>query len=175
MVNAWPSQPSPTTRRTGELCWPRRWSLELLVGALVIFLSWQAAVVWNEMRRDITHYPEALYWAIGVEPRGGYTKVTTKILNRRQPGRLYIGGTVDYVGKDSVSTGPFVVSIDAINAHTFSAVALGDNRRCYAELSHTYGPDQRYGWTSNTTLKPGVPCQGAAVSISTFTNGREPR
>ena len=157
------------------MSWPRRRALELFVFVLIAFLAWQGVVVWNGMYKYITHFPQALDWAIGTQPAAGYTKYTPPVLNRRQPGRAYIGHTVQYVGKDVASTGPFVVSVDAINADNISVVALGDNGDCYAEFIHSYGPNNQYGWTKYARFARGTRCEGLAATPSTVQLNNEPQ
>src|ERR1700677_4212790 len=140
---AWSHRSSPYNELAQQKSWPRRRSLEIFTAALIVFLGWQGIAVWVGMDQDISHFPRALDWAIGPEPRMGYTKYTPQLLNGRQPGRAYIGHTVDYVGKDAKSTGPFVVSVNPIGANTVGVVSLGDNGRCYGELSHSYGANHQ--------------------------------
>jgi hypothetical protein len=172
---AWPRQSSPTNQRVQGLSWPRRQALELFIFALIGFLVWQGVVVWDGMYRDITHFPQALNWAIGPQPAGGYTEYTPRVLNRRQPGRAYIGHTVHYVGKEVASTGPFVVSIDAINADNMGLVALGDNGDCYAEFIHSYGPNNQYGSTKYARFPRGTRCESLTATPFTVQLNDEPQ
>jgi hypothetical protein len=152
-----------------------RWVVDVLIGLLLLFLFWQGAVVWRQMSTEISHFPQALDWAVGPRPTGGYQEVTAQALNHQQPGRTTLGDDVRYVNKNSLSTGPFVVSIDPIGPNTFSAVALGNNGHCYAELSHTYGPNGRYGWTKYARFGRGVRCSGSIASVAAVREGNEPQ
>ena len=90
-------------------------------------------------------------------------------------GRSWLGNEVHYVSKNTVSTGPFVVSINPINANTFAVAALGNNGHCYAEISHTYGSGGQYGWTRYAKFPRGVRCAGLSATIATVTEGNEPQ
>jgi hypothetical protein len=127
------------------------------------------------MSVEISHFPQALDSAVGPRPRSGYEDVTTQILNRQQPDYSWLDNEVRYVSKNTLSTGPFVVSINPINANTFAAVALGNNGHCYAEITHTYGPGERYGWTRYAKFRRGVRCAGLLATIATVTDGNEPQ
>jgi hypothetical protein len=157
------------------MSWPRRRSLELFIFSLIIFLAWQGVTVWSGMYKDVTHFPQAFNWAIGPRPAGGYTKYADRDLNRTQPGRAYIGHFVRYVGKRVNSTGPFVVSVNAINADTIGVAALGDNGRCYAELTYSYGENNQYGWTKYAKFPHGTPCDGLAATLDTVQLNDEPQ
>jgi hypothetical protein len=172
---AWPGQSSPESERDQGTSWPRRRILEIFVVALLAFLVWQGVTVWNGMNREISHFPQALDWAIGPRPAGGYTKYSLQRLNRGQPGRAYIEHRVRYVGTSVLSTGPFVVSVDAINADTLAMVARGDNGRCYAELIHSYGSSNQYGWTRYAKFPRGVRCGALVATISDVRLNKEPQ
>jgi hypothetical protein len=170
----WLHQKRVQSRALDSKSWIGRWLVEMLVGLFIVFLMWQGLSVWLEMTTEITHFPEALD-SIGPRPQGGFKVDTAQHLNRVQPGRSFIDNEVRYVGKDAQSTGPFVVSINPIAPNTFSVAALGDNGRCYAELMHTYGPGEEYGWTKYAKFALGVTCSGSVATLATVTARDEPQ
>jgi hypothetical protein len=174
-TSAWPHLNSPTAERENQMSWPCRRRLEIFVVALLGFLAWQGAMVWNGMNKDVTHFPQAFDWAIGERPAGGWTSYSLEQLNRAQPGRAYIGHSVRHVGKSVISTGPFEVSVNAINADTLAMVALGDNGRCYAELTHSYGANNQYGWTKEARFPQGTRCDGLAANLYNVQLNQEPQ
>jgi hypothetical protein len=147
------------------------WWLEILVAALLAFLVWRAVPVWTLSDTEISHFPVALDWVIGDCPTRGCQVWTPGRLNHEQPGRSDIGSSVRYVGSNVASTGPFVVSVHLISGRAIAVVALGDNGRCYSELSD----NGRFEYQDLYAKFPrGTHCDGLAASLSSVHLGSEP-
>jgi hypothetical protein len=155
----WTTAPETHPAADGR-SWAERWVVETLVAVLMGFLLWQGAVVWLQSNQAITHYPQALDWATLPRPAAGYLTTTASVLDREQPGRFAIGHRVRYVGPTVRSTGPFEVSVNPIDANTWTAVALGDNGRCYATLLYSDPRNSDYGGTEYGVLSGRSPCRG---------------
>jgi hypothetical protein len=149
--------------------------LEVFVALLMAFLVWQGALVWFQSNQAITHFPQALNWATLPRPANGYLATTPAVLNREQPGRSFIGHSVRYVGPTVPSTGPFVVSVNPIDANTWAAVAMGDNGRCYATLLHSDLVNPNYGGTDYAVLSSGSPCRGIEATPASVTSENSPQ
>lgn len=162
-----PARSLAPVRRIGD-----GWLLEAFVVVLLTFLVWQAVPVWTMSDTEISHFPQALDWAMAPCSPRGCLRWTPGRLNAGQPGRSDIGSSVEYVGPSFASTGPFVVSIHPISPGTFAAVARGDNGRCYAEIEVT----TESGWHELYAEFPrGMRCNGQVATDSSVTLGTEPQ
>ena len=144
-----------------------RWLIETLVALLLALIATGAAWEWNAANDSQSAFPRALFYAPGASAPAGYERLTYAVLNVRQPGRVDLGRSVRYAPAAQVSTGPFVVSVHAIDASTWAAVALGSNGTCYAILDTAYGPHYEYGSTYYARFRRGFPCRGSLATRAT--------
>jgi hypothetical protein len=144
--------------------------VEAAVVLLLVFLAWWAIMIWQDNERTLvtTPFPGALDSGPGVIPNNanGYLDVTAAALNRSQPGESWLGYTVHYVDADQVSTGPRSVSVHPISPGIWADVALGSNRRCYAELDWSSRNGQS-GWEYKSKFPRGTACKGAFATWKT--------
>jgi hypothetical protein len=138
------------------------WYLEVLIAAVIGFLAWQVAAVWESQDSGISPVPAAIGQAYN-----GSRSITPQVLNRMQPGLADIGSIVLYVGPNLASTGPYVVSINADGSAWSAEVALGSNGRCYAELVDNRDNDG-FGQDFYAEFKKGDRCMGRYATPSTM-------
>jgi hypothetical protein len=161
----------PCLRRAVGALRPGRWLVEVLVTALLVFLAGSAVLGWRSADSQ-NNFPEALSFAAGPRPAGGYLTMTAAALNIQPPGRQELGLRVRYVGAGQVSSGPFVVSVHPIGASTWAAVARGPDGRCYGTLVTDTGP---YGFqTFYAEFPAGTPCKAEIATTSTVTSTTYP-
>jgi len=123
------------------------------------------------------HAQDSLLFAVpsGRDATGTYIgldRFTAKELARvRQGAELR---PLRFVGADSPSTAPDVVSVNPIDRDTWSAVALSSRGFCYAILSVHDRSNPTYGSTYFGRLAQPAACVGAAATPATVTDKEWP-
>jgi MFS family permease len=74
-----------------------------------------------------------------------------------------------FVSPNSVSTGPKVVSVNAIDAYDWGAAALGRNGRCYALVWVLDRVQPQYGGSRYGFIPRGEPCQASFATSDRIT------
>lgn len=149
-----PDKDSPSVSRTRKAA-----SLTLACVPLLLVSTYLRNI-------DLLRFPDprgTLEYSIGPEDNGHYLTRTAAALNARHQGKEW--GSITYVEKDIPSTGPYVVSVNPIDQHTWGAVALDPHRhRCFAILLYSDPNNAGYGGTLYGELPSDKQCAGENVS-----------
>ena len=99
----------------------------------------------------------------------GLTHFTAAELNRTHHGAEW--GPITYVGADTPSTRPDMVSVNPIDDYTWGAAAHSvRDGWCYLILMLDDRTNPNYGSTHYGRLSPGARCVGSAVTAQTATS-----
>lgn len=155
---------------------PRRFGYSLLAGALVghsLFYVWAVAGVVRDPHPFYEGPPSALVTLLGARPWNGRSGrlVLSDFSAQRMAAERKDGYT--YVPAHEPSTGPWVVSVNPVDAETWGAAVLSSHGLC-GLLVTRIGPEtlNSPGTYSTTfgTLAPDAPCVGGAATPANATS-----